>query len=279
MPKAKVRKRKAATRDITVEDLPRNRANLFAEIMRNEWKSVLILALIFLAVIIPFLINRYYYLVNVNEIAAKENPDIHLVYTATFIYLAIESGVLLVVSFVEAGVLRIIKRLCYGQGILFGADFLEGIKENWKGTLGHFILFVLLSFLCEYGAVLLSGNPLMHYLLRVVHFGLILPIFLVALSVSAIYSDGFFRKLGVSIAVFLKHLPSLALASIILFAPLLLLLIPFTYAQIFVPIGFGLLWIAPARLVFALLLNRALDKEINEKSMPSIYRKGLRQEL
>ena len=279
MSRAKTKKRKAASRDITLEDLPHNRVHLFAEIMRNEWKSVIILALIFLAVMIPFLINRYYYLVNVNEIASKENPDVNLIYTATFTYLAIESGLLLVVSFVEAGALRIIKRLCFGQGILFGADFLEGIKENWKEALGHFIIFALLSFLCEYGAVLLSANPLMHYLLRIVRFGLILPIFLVALSVSAIYSDGFFRKLGVSVAVFLKHLPSLALASIIVFAPLLLLLIPYTYAQIFVPIGYGLILLAPSRLVFALFLNSALDKEINERSMPALYRKGLRKDI
>lgn len=276
MPKRRIpRKPKCAEKDFLASDLPRNRWILFGDILKNEWKTVLILGFVFLLLGLPFVFSHYYYLLMVNRIVGSESPSIQDVRTVSLVYYAINLGILLLVGVFFGGVQRICKRMAFGQGYLFGGDFLEGIRENWKENLLRFGIHGLLELLFGFASLLVLSEPILAYVLKGFLYGILRPAFLLSLFVGAIYSDPFGRKLYVSIQIFLKYLPYALLAYAMLCWPSLLFLIGNTFVQLFLPMILSFVSAPLGFLGAALLMNHVLDKAVNSSSFPELVRKGL----
>ena len=276
MPRRRLPKKpKYAEKDFLVSDLPRNRWRMFGDIVKNEWKTLLILGLVFLLLCLPLILSHYYYLVIVNRIATSENPEMQDIRTAALIYYAVNVGILLIVSVFFGGVQRIYKRLAFGQGFLFGGDFLEGIRENWKENLIRFLIHGLLEFAFGFLSLLVLSKPIIAYALNGLLFGILRPAFLVGLFVGAIYSDPFGKKFFVGIVIFLKYLPHAILAYTLICWPSLLVLIGITFAKLFLPMILAFVSCPLGYLGATLLMNYVLDKAINAASFPTLVRKGL----
>ena len=64
-----MRKKKQVNKtDFLITDLPSNRGELFFDILKNQWRNILILSLIFLLLFLPLVIARYYNLIIINNI-------------------------------------------------------------------------------------------------------------------------------------------------------------------------------------------------------------------
>ncbi len=269
------RKQKAAEKDFLASDLPRNRWIMFGDILRNEWKSLLILGLVFLLLCLPLILSHYYYLLMVNQIVSGENPSLQEVRTASLVYYAINLGLLVIIGVFFGGIQRIYKRIAFGQGYLFGGDFLEGIRENWKENLLRFGIHGALELLFGFASLLVLPQPILSYVLKGFLYGILRPAFLVGLFVGAIYSDPFGRKSYVSILIFLKYLPYALLAYAMLCWPSLLFLIGNSFVQLFLPMILCFVSAPLGYLGAALLMNYVLDKAVNASSFPELVRKGL----
>lgn len=269
------RKPKYAEKDFLVTDLPRNRWKMFGDIVRNEWKTLLIFGLVFLLLCLPLILSHYYYLLIVNRIVNGDDPSMQDIRTASLIYYAVNFGILLIVGVFYGGVQRIYKRMAYGQGFLFGGDFLEGIRENWKENLIRFAIHGLLEFAFGFLSLMVLSKPILAYVLKGFHYGILRPAFLIGLFLGAVYSDHFGKKFFVSIVVFIKYLPHAMLMYTMLCWPSLLFLIGISFIQLFLPMILAFVSLPFGYLGAVLLANYVFDKAINASSFPDLVRKGL----
>ena len=136
-----MKKVKKNVKDFTTADLPVNRKELFFDILKTQWNSLLIIAFIMMICFLPFIIYRYYNLLTINNIIIKkEETMLSEIKQAYFIYNSFNILTILFIGIVFSGLSRLYKKLAFNEGFFLIADFFKGIKENIKDFL---ILFLI----------------------------------------------------------------------------------------------------------------------------------------
>ena len=273
-----MRKKKQVNKtDFLVTDLPSNRRELFFDILKNQWRNLLILSLIFLILFLPLVISRYYNLIIINNIVNSGSDDIGaLVFNSSFGYNFIVFIILIIVGIFYGGIARIYKKLAYNEGFFLGADFVKGIKENFKDYTFFFALYGILNLIIETLCInFLLENNYLYYFFKVINYATLLPIFGICLSLGSIYTDSVFKKIKVACQIYIKYLFKILLMVAIFILPLALLLINSTSIQLFVPLIYSILYFPLAYLVFVLVLNSIFDEVINKKNFPNLVGKGM----
>ena len=272
-----MKKRKKIVKDFTPSDLPSNRKELFFDILKNQWNSLLILAFIFLLIFVPFIIFRYYNLLSINNILSSNNEDIfYQIKIASLTSNAINILIILFVGIFFSGIARIYKKLAYNDGFFLGADYVKGLKENVKDFIVLFLIYGIINFILESLSInYLIENSFLYYVFKFLNYGVFLPILAISVCISSIYNDPVFKKLYLSVVIYFKHLPKIALVTLIALAPLFILLIPSTTIQLFVPMLYCLIYLPLAYLLFVIVMNHIFDKEINNKKFPHLVNKGM----
>lgn len=187
-----------------------------------------------------------------------------------------------------SGAIRVYRRFAFGEGYILKDDFLEGIKDNWKGNLLSGLFFGVLSYL-SYFLISLFSSPealFLHYGLLIVYFVLLMffsVAFFLTVCLRDIYTNTFFGYIKGAASLFIAYLPSSALIYLMLVLPLAL----FIFLSGVIPTGFCLIAYFILVLLYAffgyslaylssfLLYARAADEAINKTQFPSEYRKGL----
>ena len=273
-----MRKKKQVNKnDFLITDLPSNRGELFFDILKNQWRNLLILSLIFLLLFLPLVIARYYNLIIINNIinSGSDNASV-LVFNTSFGYNFIVFIILIAVGIFYGGVARIYKKLAFNEGFFLGADFIKGIKENFKDYTFFFALYGLLNLIIETLCVnFLLENNYLYYFFKVINYATLLPIFGICLSLGAIYTDGVFKKIKVACKIYIKYLFKILVMVAIFILPLALLLINSTSIQLFIPLVYSILYFPLVYLVFVLFLNGLFDEAINKKNFPNLVGKGM----
>ena len=118
--------------DFLASDLPKNRKELFFDVLKNQWRNLLILALIIFVMFLPFVVLRYYNLIIINNLISGSSEDLaNEVFNSSFVYNFVVFLLMIIIGIFFGGVGRIYKKLAYNEGFFIGADFIKGIKENW----------------------------------------------------------------------------------------------------------------------------------------------------
>jgi len=273
MKKEKVLDRK----DFQLNDLPVNRKSLFKDILKNQFFNIIILGVYFLVGLLPLILFRYYNLIIVGNIIKENSSSIKEELLSSGLNYGIFSlfGIVFF-GLVLSGILRIYKKMCFSEGYFIGADFIEGIRENIKDFLFISLIYGLINLLIECAKMyFLMSNSFVYYLLSVVNYVIIFPYIIVAFTMSTIYSDSIFKKMFKALQVFLKNLPIMLLITLIIEAPLLVLLLSNTFIQLFYPMIYSFIYLPTSALVSRLLLNYVFDKNINKYYFPELVNKGL----
>ena len=273
-----MRKKKQVNKnDFLVTDLPSNRKELFFDILKNQWRNLLILSLIFLLLFLPLVISRYYNLIIINDIINSGSDDAGaLVFNFSIGYNFVVFIILIVVGIFYGGIARIYKKLAFNEGFFLGADFVKGIKENFKDFIFFFALYGFLNLIIETLCInFLLENNYLYYFFKVINYATLLPIFGICLSLGSIYTDSVFKKIRVACRIYIKYLFKILLMLAVFILPLALLLINSTSIQLFVPLVYTILYFPLAYLVFVLLLNSIFDEVINKKNFPNLVGKGM----
>ena len=277
---------KHAEKDCTVDSLPHSRIQAFFDILRFQWRKVIICSLILFACSIPLsllfyvelkgiayytsqfsngLINRESYLSNVFSSINYSNLFLIL----AFAILAIGIGV----------INRVYVKLCWQKGILFKDDLKEGFKQNSLQNAIISVIFAVLLFLAGlvYGLSLITETKLtilviVFYVVVVLIF---LPIMFIFFEMNSVYKATFKMKLKNSFLIYTRTFPFAILCVIIFLAPFSLLLIGsdlailltlFLYFVFYFPIGY---------LGLNLFLLKIFDKYINIRFYPEIVDLGI----
>lgn len=266
--------------DFIEQNLPKNRLQLFADILKNQWQLIVVLSFILILFLLPFILLRYYNLVQIGQIIAQSNDPTTLsmqLFSHYSIYLALNIPFIFLLSLFFAGTGRILKRLSFLQGIFFFADFAKGLRENIKDHLRGLALYALIFFLLEFLAIYLQldGKMTGFYLLKFVHYFIVVPIFITYIVLSSVYKDRFLKKLVTAVIVFFRMLPRTIIFIIVLYLPLLVLLISAPSLQVFYPIIYFLFVGIPFLLAYVLWMNHIFDILINRHHFPELYQKGI----
>ena len=115
----------------------------------------------------------------------------------------------------------------------------------------------------------------MYYFFKVINYATLLPIFGICLSLGSIYTDKVFVKLKVACKIYVKYLFKIFLMVIIFILPLSLLLINSSSIQLFVPLGYSILYFPIVYLLFVIFLNGLFDDVINKKNFPDLVGRGM----
>ena len=151
-------KTKYSSKDFEVNNLPNSRARQFFTIFRIEWKTLLLLNLIIFLFFIP------YFAIDIlrwsvcdsnwhSNVASSAEPEKDYM-TAKFYIDMVYAGIMLfiypIISICLGGVVKIMQRCEYAEGVLFKDDFFTGIKKNWKQLIPLSIIYGLFKVLLQF---------------------------------------------------------------------------------------------------------------------------------
>ncbi len=258
----------------------RTRTEVFMECVKKNWKSLLIVGLLLALSLIPIVTFRFQVILHraemneavKNEIISESDAFLSVTSLRNMFYMA--SFVLAIpVALIAAGISKAIKCLSWREMTSIKDSFGEGIKENWLYTLLTAILNIAylwcVNFVSNVNTFTLAHLPATVYLLAV------LPWSMWIISANAIYRGTFLQTFKNSFVLMIKTYPLTVIMSILVIAPLLLLLLPFICLQVIVPFIYAI-YIPFVWLVWVLFTNAYFDKYININSFPDLVDRGLK---
>lgn len=273
----KIKKKTCNENDFLISDLPKNRVQLFFDILKNQWSSLLILSFTTLLVFMLLIISRYQNISIISNIISSdmENKNYHIQF-AYFIHYAINIVIIIIIGIYLSGMMRVFKKMSYNEGFFLGADFFKGVKENIKEYLIIYTIYGILCFMVESLSInYLMADSMLYYLFKIINYGFLLPILLICSCLSTIYSDNIFKKIKISFLLYIKNFFKIIFALIIMICPLLSLIMGSTIVQLFVPIIYCLIYLPLSLLGFLIMMNGVFDKYINKENFPDLVNKGM----
>lgn len=272
--------------DFSLEDLPSNRGKQFFDILKNDWKVLLFLGLIFFLFSLPFLtLEFFHWFIKVNLPTQLESQGVDeatiyssLQLTEVFYELALIITNL-IIAIPLSGAMRVFKRLVHAEGVLFRDDFITGIKQNIGKFLLFMFLYSILRFTAQFTYIYMQNIPIFSEILKGVTTGILyvlfVPILLFMMCQDAIYKMGFWTNFKNSFQLAIRGILGMLIFSFIIFGTYFIKLIPLIYVQLLVW-GFVIL-ISPLYLIsLSLFTMSKFDRYINKDYYPEVYRKGLR---
>ncbi len=293
----KGKKVKKVTPDFLLEQLPSTRRKQFFDILKNEYRTLLLIGLILVLFFIPFIVSNifeYGFMSGTSETIKKameaegrnseeiaraiklQMRSIHLLFTGINIIC------FMIFSLGLAGVSRVIKCLCFGEGVVFKSDFFIGIKEYYKSFLAVGFFSGLFYFLMTYTGAMLDALSKDNSSLLIVkgltigfYFALLVPLFLFSLAQSTLYNVPFFKNISNSIKFIINKYYICLIFSIIIYMIYLLTYIVYPLISILSFVAVIILIVPFIELAFHLFALSLFDKYINKNYYPQIYKKGL----
>ncbi len=291
------RKKKAPAADFLVEQLPNSRRKQFFDIVKNEWRTLFLLGAVMCLFFIPFIVSNICEAGFMNGSAeairsqmesqgktaeeissAVQNQmrSIHLLFTAINILCFV------VFSLGLAGASRVIKCLCFGEGVLFGSDFFAGVKKYWKAFALCAFFAGLFYFLVSYVSASLTPLGQTHQGVNILsgitsgfYYAIIVPLILFSAAQSTIYDLSLMKTVANGLRFTLIRYYWTAIFALIVYGFSLITMIVYPLIVVLVYLASILLVLPFFFLAFHLFALSLFDRYINLIHYPQIYMKGL----
>lgn len=253
--------------------LPRNRKELFFNIMRWRFTYLLAVGLLSLAFLLPDIAVLTY-----NDIAAAVISQGGEDVASKIVTLRLQTSLLQVVScvvlfFGASGVFYLFRQLAWDEPTPIFSGWRKGVKQNWKHYTFFGVCVGILNVLNTFAEVLLHG--FVKYVPRALFVLIVVPVLLYAAILDVVYSKKIGNLLSSAATLYFKTLPITLLFALLLVAPSLLLFVPkFTIRYAILAV-----WVVVAVPIvlfgWTLYAMDKLDKFINKEHYPEIYNKGV----
>lgn len=278
----RIRKRKT---DYTPDMLPKNRREVFLDVLKLHFWDMVKLGLLLLLFALPLhlaaigedmIIGSIY--AQVQKATTEQQQGGYLTILAVRVARAAVSTVLTPVLTVGlAGAMRVVRQYGWGENVFLATDFIKGVRQNWKQLAGlQFVLGLIytLTLLAQQLAYISTGLVL--WLLHIplaVFILVILPVAGYAAAGIPVYSAKLGNQLGAAVRMYIKELFPTILATFCAMLIYLPLLIPNLYVHIFGRVIVTLL--TPFVLLgWCLFSYDKQDKHINPGQYPELIGKG-----
>lgn len=151
---------KANQREFTKEMLPKNRFELFWEMLKLNFVNLIKLNFAYFLLSIPFWIwTALQYIMLMNQINATAQPDLAVILTdyltkGTFtVYLLGLIPCVAIQQFGKPGLKYVTRNWARDDHAYFWSDFWDAVKQNWKQSLPMSLLNGALAFLAPFGVL------------------------------------------------------------------------------------------------------------------------------
>lgn len=276
-------KRKIAEKDFLESDLPQTRRSQLFSMLKINWLTFFTLGLILFGSLILLIAKNfvvdYFNALTLNAVKLGNMEKAEGDYWIRIIFL-ISNGADIVlyplIFVILAGVLRVIRQLFYSEGLLFKYHFKKGVKNNWKQFVFAGLLTATIKLGCNALITFYGSNG---YTIAVVVFFavIIVPLIVIYLYYSTIYTSNFFISFRNSLYIYVKSNWQTLLFVIVTFGGIVSLefFFNFPYVKQIIYIVLAI-FVLPIDIAvgFAIYLNQ-FDKTINIVDFPELIRMGL----
>lgn len=282
----KIFKHEPNKREYTQDMLPHNRREVFFDVLKLQWKSLLYIGALVLVAAIPliacYVMEQLYSSMMLDQVANIENTSEYMstlnkinVFSSVMAFIKIPFFVLL--SVVLAGVARMIRQYAYEECVTFSYDFSEGIKQNCKQSVLLAICISSIGAVSYFAYGMMSNTEglmgVMMALPMMLFIVILAPIASVMAVIIPVYNNRFVTNLKWAIYVFVKSPFKVLVSCLVTSSIFAVSLIPnFIAGLLGTAIGYLLLPIA--MLGFYLSMFNVLDDLINKDHYPEIVGKG-----
>ena len=278
---------KFATTDFSTVQLPSNRREAFFDIIKQRWRLLLGLGLIFCISCLPMIILSYTNIAGTqiiyDQIADGElSKKTGLMQIFSF---HVSSALMKIPCFslavaICAPLTLITIKLSWQRGILFKADFKKSLACDSAGAGMIGLATGILSFCCTYLNALLSVNAtgfLSVFVLipQFLFYFVLIPVVSLFIPLHNIYSDTVWRKIKNAFFLYCRNFPKILLFCLISYT----LLFPMLLCNAFFSATLLLVYCAIVfpflHLAWILFCNKIFDMHINQFSFPHLVNRGL----
>lgn len=273
---------KYSSNEFTISNLPSTRKALFFDILKHKYKFVLLLGLVIFLFLIPAFAANISFDLFLNKISQDPNlvngeviTDAGMqVYRSAIIVFASCHVFTSIIAFVGlSGVMRVIRLLCWNEGLLFWDDFWIGVRQNIKQ-------FIVFSIIYSLGTVLIYlsrivSSPIFYGLSYGLTFAIINPLVIAILCYASTYSLKVGKILRNGFALYIKNFFLLLLFSLFTVLYYLLNYIPIPLVMYLVKL-LVIVFLMPIFMIAVYLsFSNIFDKLINKTAHPELMNKGL----
>lgn len=278
----KFRRSKKAEKDYQKSMLPQNRKEVFWDVIKLQWSSLLATGGLMVLFALPLLVLAVFENACVWALMADstKQQDVLMgeVLALRNLSAILRGPMIVLLSVGLAGGARVVRQLAWEENLFLSYDFRMGIKQNVKQFLLYGLLVGLLYTCASIGWNMASVTQ---WTVGVVFSA---PMWLLVLAVPVlaylpvvicIYQNGFLGNIRVALALFLKH-PVKTVGAVI--ASFAIVVIPWLIPSLIVQLIGGI--VSVALLPFGMLgwflfaYNR-LDETINAQYCPEMVGKGI----
>ena len=271
--------RKHSQTEFTEYGLPHNRKEVFFDVLKNRYGTIVCCGLILCLFTLPFFAVKVLGETVFTSVFYKFDGDIEkaeeYAKVLRFYVAAAEVPCLAIAALGFAGVVKVLRQLLWAEGLFFTTDFFSGIKQNGAHYAVTFSLFGIIRAL-DYLLLTVNYSPaFVLYLPTGAIILLVVPVFMTALSQTSVYNVTYGRLLINSSKLFIKNIPVNLLFVFVAIIGLSLDFITITllkYAMIFIVI---LLLLTPYLMARLLFDFSVFDKYINVRDYPEMVDKGI----
>ena len=275
-------KRKVASKDFNISDLPSNRKEVFFDCIKNRYRYLFYCGLIVFITIIPIII--IYFLKNIYLGALLEelnqgnitNDDYK---SGMMTYLLIYDGLIVLSSFIVSlsisGLTRVVRQIAWEEPLFFFKDFGDGIKMNYKHISIHLFVLALIYMVSDISIYIQMRFALLSYIPYGIFYLIAIPMSLYNISQTNVYLISNIKATKNSILFLFKSVPVCILFSAILALALFVGFIPNIAIKILVYILLVILLFPLYYLAWFLYSCSIFDKYLNVNYYPEIVDKGI----
>lgn len=275
-------KEKHITDKDVLQTLPRNRREVFFDLIKHRKMTLFSLSSFTFMFFIPLAVDLFYfnYVESLAIAADKKDHLFSLLFYSMLIMLPC-----MIVGFIGlAGAFYVAKKMVWQEGISMAHDFSIGIKENWKHALINGVLFGLFLFgLVVGGSYLAIFTPIQPIWTGIGIGAIILMFMLFGMVISLNFTQDVYYQNTYMITMknsfFFLALMNWKVLLIFLFSTgVVITLSCFNM----ITLGIGLLLFAILNsvviILYTLVSHSAFDKYINKEHYPDMVNKGLYKE-
>ncbi|MBQ7995537.1 MAG: hypothetical protein IJ247_04915 [Bacilli bacterium] len=261
------------------ESLPKNYRELFFDTLKQNWRTFFLVGLISLLFFLPTLVfmflNDYYFLsISSNESYTLAEVDALRITSANYFNIGASVGIVIACIGIS-GLSRVNLFLSREEGVFFFQDFNKGVKQNTKNNIVFFIIYAILIYFSFFVTNNIAGNMFLLFMPFALVQTIFFPLLLINVETTSIYSWLIKDSFRNAFIIYIKNFVFVLIFSTLFTSILLLnliqhIVIKYISFVLFIVIIYPLLAIS-----FRVFMNRALDRDINKKNYPEIYKKGI----
>ena len=259
--------------------LPRNRKEVFFDLLKHRKMTLFALSCFTFMFFIPLAVDLFYF--NFLENVAIANDKLDYLFSLIFYSMLIMLPCMLVGFIGLAGAFQVAKKLVWQEGIVLSTEFFQGVKENWKHALINGMIFGITLFGLVVGSSYLMIFSREMPILCGVGIGAFVVIFLfLAMSIAVFftqdvyYANTYMTTLKNSFR-FLALLNWKILVIFLLSTGALIALCALNLITLSIGLFLFAILNSVVVVLYTLVSHDAFDKYINKDNYPDMVGKGL----